>query len=112
MRQWSLSTGLVRALRLRRLYYLKDVCGLRVTLVGGFIHDSSRGEACWVLLSSLGSFSYLADLVWALLLEVDVPHDTPYNDQILMCRRKGMTNVSGLFTHSALIVCAISGDSE
>ena len=41
MRQWSLSTGLVRALRLRRLYYLKDVCGLRVTLVGGFIHDSS-----------------------------------------------------------------------
>ena len=79
MRQWSLSIGLARALRLRRLYYLKDVCGLRVTLVGGFIHDSSRGEACWVLLSSLGPFSYLADLVWALLLEVAVPHDTHNN---------------------------------
>lgn len=86
MRQWSLSTGLVRALRLRRLYYLKDVCGLRVTQVGGFIHDSSRGEACCVLPSSLGSFSYLADLVWALLLEVDVPHDTPYINRILICR--------------------------
>ena len=86
MRQWSLSIGLVRALRLRRLYYLKDVCGLRVTQVGGFIHDSSRGEACCVLPSSLGSFSYLADLVWALLLEVDVPHDTPYINRILMCR--------------------------
>ena len=86
MRQWSLSTGLVRALRLRRLYCLKDVCGLRVTQVGGFIHDSSRGEACCVLPSSLGSFSYLADLVWALLLEVDVPHDTPYINRILMCR--------------------------
>ena len=57
MRRWLLSTGLVRALRLRRLYYLKDVCGLRVTQVGGFIHDSSRGEDCWILLSSLGSFS-------------------------------------------------------
>ena len=57
-------------------------------------------------------FFYLADLVRTLLLEVDAPHDTPYHSQILMCRRKGMTNVSGLFTHSALIVCAISGDSE
>ena len=45
MRRWSLSTGRVRALRLIRLYYLKDVCGLRAAQVGGFIHDSGR-EAC------------------------------------------------------------------